>query len=370
MKIAVLDDGVHTDSALFAKKLDFDMQCINGHIQPRELSVKPASHGTVVAELIQSFAREAQIGSVKVLTQDEFGHIRDVIQAVKWCASHGADVIHMSIGTVQWQDFFALEREIRPLASKVRMAAARNNRKLFSLPSGLPGVWDVSFLAFGGPKVEQKQGNAWSIGANLQIPKEVTAQYGECIGMCNSYQAAAVTGFLAGKGLLLQGSSREVLMDVLTQNTAAVDFDILHTDDMERPKDRLAETPVAWILAMREDESEIRRLLDEFHKNDYYAMAVTDWEEHGQETIFWHSVETLEQGCLSNIVETYQCDLLLVITETPDMDGLADVTLQVSGSALQLYGSGQGEQTAQAERGSSWPQDAFGMLCGYYSEGE
>lgn len=366
MKIAVLDDGVHTDSAIFAKQLVFDMQCIQGEFQKRTLPVQPASHGTSVAELIQAFASEVQIGSVKVLQQGESGYIRDVIQAVKWCASYGVDAIHMSIGTVQWQDFFELERAIWPLAQDIRMVAARNNRRLFSLPSGLPGVWDVRFLAAGGPVVEEKQGNAWSIGTNLQIPKKLAAKYGEYIGMCNSYQAAAVTGFLAGKGLLLQDSSKEVLADAFAKGTAAVGQGSFDTAETESTQDRLADTPVVWVRAEQEDETEVRRLLEEFHTNDYYAMAVTDWKGQGQwpGTVFWHCIDALDREGLSRIVETYQCDLLLAVTGTADREGLADVTLQVCRQALRLYEGGHLE--AETGRGNCWWQDAADMICRYY----
>lgn len=369
MKIAILDDGIHTDSTIYVKQLDFDMQCMQGEVRPRELPVQTGSHGTIVAELVQAFAPKAEIGSVKVLPQGELGHIRDIIQAVKWCVSYGVDAIHMSIGTVQWQDFFELEHEIRPLALDIRMVAARNNREQFSMPSGLPGVWDVGFLACGGPVVEEKQGNAWSISTNLRIPKKMSVKYGEGIGISNSYQAAAVTGFLAGAELLLKDSSKEVLLEAFAKSTATADAGILYADRKKTIPDRMADTPIVWIWAKQEEEKEIRRLLEEFHRNDYYAMAVTDWIGYEQwpETIFWHSIDAIDalnRKEMSRIVETYQCDLLLVVASMPDVAELADITLKVDGQVLQLC---EGEQIkSETVRGNGWWQDAVDMVCQYY----
>lgn len=369
IKIAVLDDGVCTDSAVLAKRLDFDMQCHSGVIQPRCRPVMPGSHGTVVADLICAYGKSVQIGSVQVMLPKERGSIRDVLCAARWCVDHGADVVHMSIGTKQWQDFFQMERVIVSLAEKIPVVAAKNNSKEFSLPSGISVVWDVSFKLSGGPVVRNKQRGAYGIETNLWVPKQAACKYGNLIGSSNSYQAALVTGFLADNGLLQRPVSRQSLYDELAWHCRGYGTSMQKTDrtDSSGTYRRLEEIAVVWICIEGKAEEGFQ-LLREFHKQDYYAIAAAQQDLDRTDTMFWKCLPVINKEQLCVLAEEYQCDLILAVSHQWDLAELADYTLHISDAKLCLYGKCRRLLASAEKTSGSWQTAAAELVIRQYEK--
>ncbi len=106
VKVAVIDSGIDLTHSVFKSKLapssdwyDF----VDKDASPQEVSGGKNSgygHGTSVAGIVLQIAPNAQIMPLRVLNSEGIGDTDNVIAAIDWAVSHGADVINLSIGTV------------------------------------------------------------------------------------------------------------------------------------------------------------------------------------------------------------------------------------------------------------------------------
>lgn len=366
MRIAVIDNGINTERAVYAKELCFDLACAGETVRRRGAAVPPASHGTVVADLIRAYAPEAEIGSVQVMRRDERGDVRDVVRAAEWCAGHGVDVVHMSIGTVQWQDFPALERGLTPLAGRVAMLAAGNNEGLFALPCGLPGVWEVRH-AKGGQWAREKEYGAWLAVSDLRMPERLRMEYGAGIGRSNSYQAAAFTGCMAKEAAFSRRLERADVHRIIKAYSGR--GLVPYGKKTETPRALLSETPVVWIQAQETEKESVYQLLGEFHRNDYYAVLVTDWDAAGFGTLFWQRRETLTEEALQGVAGEYGCDLLLAVSARPDAHAVSDLTARVTERRVSLYREREEKPCAETGKGRGWHTWLAAQICRQYGQG-
>jgi thermitase len=107
VKIAVIDSGIDLNHSVFKSKLaplsdwyDF----VDKDASPQEVSGsgknKGYGHGTSVAGIVLQVAPNAQIMPLRVLNSEGIGDTDNVIAAIDWAVSHGAQVINLSVGTV------------------------------------------------------------------------------------------------------------------------------------------------------------------------------------------------------------------------------------------------------------------------------
>jgi thermitase len=107
VKVAVIDSGIDLAHPAFNSKLapssdwyDF----VDNDATPQEVSGTGKNngygHGTSVAGIVLQIAPNAQIMPLRVLSPEGKGDSDNVIAAIDWAVSHGAEVINLSIGTV------------------------------------------------------------------------------------------------------------------------------------------------------------------------------------------------------------------------------------------------------------------------------
>jgi subtilisin family serine protease len=163
--VCILDTGIDPNHIDLAGRVDLGISTSFVETEPDILDRN--LHGTFVAALIASnglgmasVAPEARLCAVKVLDRTGMGSFSDVIAGIVYAASHGADVINMSLGAyfpVQTRDDVQLVAALqRAIAFAIRrgalpVAAAGNDTvnlatdppRFISVPAQLAGVLSV-----------------------------------------------------------------------------------------------------------------------------------------------------------------------------------------------------------------------------------
>lgn len=145
--IAIIDDGINEEFYKIGK--------LNRNIHiTSELDVYERgeydpfmpSHGTTCAAIVKKYAPEAVLSSVKILNDESHRGMKDqLIKALKWCADNGMQLVNLSLGTIDYRDFVAVEKAVNYAAEKgVVIVAACNNRNIFTCPASLENVIGVN----------------------------------------------------------------------------------------------------------------------------------------------------------------------------------------------------------------------------------
>lgn len=344
MKIAVIDDGIHLAASGYIKHLLFDMEYVDGKIQKRISPVSPDSHGTVVGNIIQSYEKTAGIGSVKSVWHETGGLPQALAAAIRWCADAGVDVIHMSLGTVEWQDFIVIDQAVRSVPCQIQIIAARENAGRHSVPASLPSVWSAASYRLGGQcRVIKKENGAYDICADLLIPMKLKMKYGMHIGWSNSYQAAAVTGCLVKEHFFSYASKNaDLLKSTLEKYAEARDADdVLPRLQVSWKEKEATEIPVVWIKFENEKRflyEEMVSFVESFHKGGYYAVSLRDMQPDngGRRSFFENYRRKITQADIEKLLNGYRCDLMFIFSDKQPLDA-ADSLLSVTEQELIFY---------------------------------
>ena len=101
--IAVVDTGIDYNHREFKGRIEAGYDFVDGD----SIAEDTNGHGTHVAGTIAAakdgrgitgVAHEATIMPIRVLDQDGYGYLSDVIRGVRWATNNGADVINLSLG--------------------------------------------------------------------------------------------------------------------------------------------------------------------------------------------------------------------------------------------------------------------------------
>lgn len=158
--VAVLDTGVDLDHPDLAPNLVPGYNAVNPAASPQDDN----GHGTQVAGIIGAatnngvgiagVAWNAKIMPVKVLNAQGYGTDSDIVEGIRWAASHGADVINMSLGgpgmsmAIDEAVEFALGivggNIVGPNDSVLVAAAGNDASWAVNYPAAAPGVIAVS----------------------------------------------------------------------------------------------------------------------------------------------------------------------------------------------------------------------------------
>ncbi len=103
------------------------------------------SHGTICAAIILKYAPTASISSIKVLNVETGrGKIERLLAALRWCYEKHVELINLSIGTTQYQDFDEIRFWISRLyRSGCIIIAAYNNKNIYTIPASLESTIGV-----------------------------------------------------------------------------------------------------------------------------------------------------------------------------------------------------------------------------------
>ncbi len=135
IKVAILDTGIDLNHPAFADHLappaewfDFiDRDQVPQEELPKTDGASAYGHGTGVAGIVLQIAPNATLLPLRVLSPDGSGDMTNVVMAIDWAISHGAQVINLSLGS---SDEFKTLKEILKYAKKqdlILVASAGNS---------------------------------------------------------------------------------------------------------------------------------------------------------------------------------------------------------------------------------------------------
>lgn len=161
------------------------------------------SHGTNCAGIIRKYAPGAVLSSVKIISDDRSTTSKKLLlQALTWCLSIPADLIHMSLGTRCFADFDEIAGIVGKLAERgTLLVAACDNLNRVSCPASLNTVIGVKCDEEGLLQDEQH-----FFHSKPYDGIEITARGGHSLvnfrgetsmtSVCNSYAAPYVSALL------------------------------------------------------------------------------------------------------------------------------------------------------------------------------
>ena len=141
-RIAFIDDGINPK--YIPTGVPFENYVV---INEEVYSAKPErgfTHCTACYRIFVEHLNQVpyHLVSIKVLENTGFGMKSATITALKWCSENDIDIINMSMGTRQYDDFYSIAEVINRLSNKIIIAACNNNNSL-TLPACLPTVIGV-----------------------------------------------------------------------------------------------------------------------------------------------------------------------------------------------------------------------------------
>lgn len=218
MEVIVIDDGVNED-CFPVGKLRHNLEVLETLeiVQRRGYDSKKISHGSVCAGIIKKYAPNCEIGSIKVMNQEQCkGTSRQLLLALEWCIRENIRLINMSLGSVDFRDFEAISKLIaRLLMNKCIIIAALHNGNHYSIPACLSGVIGVV-------SEPSYHNNQYTINFNYLEQADVFASshhnmlhdyngWIASIPKSNSYAAPTVTAMVS---LLLQDNAYQKVCEV------------------------------------------------------------------------------------------------------------------------------------------------------------
>lgn len=146
MKVAVIDDGVNEDRysighLSYNVEIEDDLSVHERKGYDRYME----SHGTICAGIIKKYAWNAEIASIKILS-DKTKKCRpeQLVQALKWCEQEGIRLLNLSAGSSEFLDYYKFQPVVAELLRKGHiLVAALSNRRDFSVPACFSGVLGV-----------------------------------------------------------------------------------------------------------------------------------------------------------------------------------------------------------------------------------
>lgn len=196
MKIAVIDEGV-------IHELKDELNIIEDLMVNSENSVvnRPddihviTDHGLNVCKIINMYAKEAEIISIRIFSSLEMkANIEALIAAFKYCLENSISIIHLSGGTVNLFDDYLLRDVIKSIINNNQIiVAAHSNNKGLSFPAIYPGVFsaraDELFDSF--HDIKDRWGYSFTMPSKHRININENLNY--VTQIANSYAAPVLT---------------------------------------------------------------------------------------------------------------------------------------------------------------------------------
>ena len=148
MLIALLDDGIDLRRCPDIRlREDLSVQP-DGTIRPRRAEeIIRTSHGTTCAQIIHSYAPEAEFCSLAIFLQPKLRTSpTQLLAALDWCLEKKIPLVHMSAGTTQLCDQEPIRRQIAKMIQQGQtiVAARSNDAGRYTVPACCGGVLGVA----------------------------------------------------------------------------------------------------------------------------------------------------------------------------------------------------------------------------------
>ena len=144
MRVAIIDDGLNPGYAPIPPIAARYTHGPDGVLAPCRSSCDTSSHGTVCAAVLGSICPDVQLVDIRILDAYGAAPIGHLLSALAWCRMNDVQIVHMSLGTLNYHDMQMLVPEIEALLKNgIYIIAAFHNSNIVSWPAGMPGVFGV-----------------------------------------------------------------------------------------------------------------------------------------------------------------------------------------------------------------------------------
>lgn len=282
MKVAILDNGINTDAVCLPKlcvryRVQVDGKFINNTHKEHKIN-----HATICSAIVFEKNNDCSLYDIKVLDEHGKGNVLQLYRALQWCYLNEIDVIHMSLGTINYHDICKLDYIINKLlGKKTVIVAAHSNSRIRSFPATKKGVFGVQ-----GIKIRQGSSTFISENSNLSIENSFLIPFKESIEImdeniklvqCNSFAAPILT-----KKILELCSAKncdsEKIFDYFTTQCNRTQYPLKKYTTLKKKKG-YEEHPVVFFSS--ELREECRLIYDKFKNNGYIVEGISYWEEMG-----------------------------------------------------------------------------------------
>jgi hypothetical protein len=140
--IAIIDDGVNknlfnlplTESFIITQ----DLEVIRQDLEFQD----HVTHGTICASIINKYAPDAKIISIKILNNHNLKSNKEhLIRSIIFCIDYGIRLVNLSLGSVYFKDKDSIQYAVKTAyKNNVTIIAAFSNQNLMTYPASLPFV--------------------------------------------------------------------------------------------------------------------------------------------------------------------------------------------------------------------------------------
>jgi subtilisin family serine protease len=143
IRIGIVDSGVHAGHP-HVGNIAGGVVIANGAPETSSY-VDHLGHGTAIAALIHSRARQADLFAVKIFHRALVTNLADALAAIDWCLQNEMDLINLSLGTTNGDHRSAFEEALtKTTAARIGIISAFEMAGVKALPGSLTGVVAVA----------------------------------------------------------------------------------------------------------------------------------------------------------------------------------------------------------------------------------
>ena len=277
-KIAIIDDLIQ-DNCLKHPVVHYRLE--NGCFRQTMMCLHEgmtATHGTIVAKVLQTYAWEYEIINIQILdnwfTQHACSADR-LIVALEFCSQIDVDVVHCSIGTERLSRIRQVQEPLAKLLHKnIPVIAAGSNEMYRTIPASCPGVFGVMFtdnclLPPGRFAVAEDPYLDTEFVANYELFDTTNMHHAKSSSLAAPVVTARVNELLNSEG----ACSFDMLMTALKREAWP---DGLSDHWIERPLRTTESVPVVYLVDIfAQDGQRQIGLLNIFAQYGYEAVGIT-----------------------------------------------------------------------------------------------
>ncbi|MGG0822569.1 S8 family serine peptidase [Paenibacillus turicensis] len=348
IQVAIIDNGVNPYfiSSYFNsyEVKQGKVYSISNHSSQNELT-----HGTICAAIFCNYTSNHEIHSLQIMQFDQRKtNVNDLVTALTWCLTNHIQLIHLSLGSIYFGDFEAINQIISKLLShNVIIVAACNNKNVTTIPASLPGVIGVRCDPLGQLGEGQFFYNDTSIH-NIEIISScdytlMNEKLVNAIVKCNSFAAPFISATVCN--IIQQGFyDIDSIKDSL-QRKSVESHHIYTFDYYERCLDssNIIDVP---IVTMIDDTNNLARgllieLIKYFQSDGYHCIGITPYKSDITMQIYqmknyWSESAFDLWATVRMIYYTTLCDVIIMQIKDEDelwelqQQGIVDLLVQTT----------------------------------------
>lgn len=143
-RIAIIDNGISDIELLSDMKIEHYEIADDNRFVIRYKKVNAITHGTICASIMAKIEPNFDLVDVCIFDHEGETNINRLLLALNWCLVNDIDIIHMSLGTVNYYDYETLNGIIVKLLEKnTIIVSAFHNLNIKSFPASCQGVFGV-----------------------------------------------------------------------------------------------------------------------------------------------------------------------------------------------------------------------------------